>query len=93
MGPFNLSVYFSSSLFVMMSWVSFFVPPAAEIKSGSVPFVCVLFLWLVVMMSWVSFFVPPIGEIKSGSVQSVCVLLLQLVCDDELGLLLRAPGS
>ncbi len=60
MGLFNLSVYFSSGLFVMMSWFSFFV--------------------------------PPVGEIKSGSVQAVCVLFLWLVCDDELVLLLRAPG-
>ncbi len=60
MDPFNLSVYLPSAMFVMMSWVSFFV--------------------------------PPVGEIKSGSVQSVCVLFLRLVCDDELGLLLRAPG-
>jgi hypothetical protein len=45
-GPFNLSVYFSPGLHVMMSWVSFFVPPVGEIKSGSVPSVCVLFLRL-----------------------------------------------
>jgi hypothetical protein len=34
---------------------------------------------------------PAVGLIKSGFVQSVCVLFLRLVCDDELGLLLRAP--
>jgi hypothetical protein len=93
LGPFILSVYLPSAMFVMMSWVSFFVPPVSGIKSGSVQSVCVLFLRLFVMMSWVSFFVPPEGEIKSGSVPSVCALFLRLVSDDELGLLLRAPGS
>ncbi len=47
---------------------------------------------LFVMVSWFPFFVSQVGEIKSGSVQSVCVLFLWLVCDDELVLLLRAPG-
>ena len=29
LGPFILSVYLPSAMFVMMSWVSFFVPPVS----------------------------------------------------------------
>jgi hypothetical protein len=73
-GPFNLSVYFSFGLFVMMSWVSFFVPPVGEIKSGSVQSVGVLFLRLVCDDELGLLLRAPVGEIKSGSAQSACVL-------------------
>jgi glycerol uptake facilitator-like aquaporin len=33
LGPFILSVYLPSAMFVMMSWVSFFIPPVGELNS------------------------------------------------------------
>ena len=33
LGPFILSVYLPSAMFVMMSWVSFFIPPVSWIKA------------------------------------------------------------
>ena len=35
LGPFILSVYLPSAMFVMMSWVSFFVPPVRNGRSKS----------------------------------------------------------
>ncbi len=90
-GPFSLSVYLPSAMFVMMSWVSFFVPPVGEIKIGSVQSVCVLFLACLCSGSWIFIFfsVPPVDQ---KWVRSICLCTFPpVVCDDELGLLLRTP--
>merc|ERR1719510_1721812 len=86
-GPFILSVYLPSAMFVMMSWVSFFVPP--DIVPARIVLLVTLCLVLINMFNSTTTRIPVSNAVTAMEVWLLACMLLVFLSLVEYAIILR----
>jgi len=87
LGPFILSVYLPSAMFVMMSWVSFFVPP--DIVPARIVLLVTLCLVLINMFNSTTTRIPVSNAVTAMEVWLLACMLLVFLSLVEYAIILR----
>merc|ERR1711953_1575665 len=87
LGPFILSVYLPSAMFVMMSWVSFFVPP--DIVPARIVLLVTLCLVLINMFNSTTTRIPVSNAVTAMEVWLLACMLLVFLSLVEYAVILR----
>merc|ERR1719317_1424982 len=87
LGPFILSVYLPSAMFVMMSWVSFFVPP--DIVPARIVLLVTLCLVLINMFNFTTARIPVSNAVTAMEVWLLACMLLVFLSLVEYAIILR----
>merc|ERR1711953_1281871 len=87
LGPFILSVYLPSAMFVMMSWVSFFVPP--DIVPARIVLLVTLCLVLINMLNSTTTRIPVSNTVTALEVWLLACMLLVFLSLVEYAVILR----
>jgi len=87
LGPFILSIYLPSAMFVMMSWVSFFVPP--DIVPARIVLLVTLCLVLINMFNFTTARIPVSNAVTAMEVWLLACMLLVFLSLVEYTVILR----
>jgi len=87
LGPFILSIYLPSAMFVMMSWVSFFVPP--DIVPARIVLLVTLCLVLINMFNFTTARIPVSNAVTAMEVWLLACMLLVFLSLVEYTIILR----
>merc|ERR1719361_1449958 len=87
LGPFILSVYLPSAMFVMMSWVSFFVPP--DIVPARIVLLVTLCLVLINMFNSTTTRIPVSNAVTAMEVWLLACMLLVFLSLVQYAVILR----
>merc|ERR1719474_1372983 len=87
LGPFILSVYLPSAMFVMMSWVSFFVPP--DIVPARIVLLVTLCLVLINMFNSTTTRIPVSNAVTAMEVWLLACIILVFLTLVEYAIILR----
>merc|ERR1719410_1108285 len=87
LGPFILSVYLPSAMFVMMSWVSFFVPP--DVVPARIVLLVTLCLVLINMFNFTTARIPVSNAVTAMEVWLLACMMLVFFSLVEYTIILR----